>query len=143
MESSQEKRQDVEIEKTKEFVGEILIVDDDPDTLFTIDELVKDCNCKTILANNGIECMEVLTHSTPDLILLDIMMPEMDGFETIKNIRMNEQWKDLPVFAVTARAMTNDKDVILKHGFNDYIPKPVNSSLMASKINQIFTRIDA
>jgi len=64
----------VEIEETKDFLGEVLIVDDDSDTLFTIDEMVKDCNCKTILAKNGIECMEVLKHSTPDLILLDIMM---------------------------------------------------------------------
>jgi len=132
-----------EIENTKELLGEVLIVDDDPDTLFTINELVKDCNCKTILAKNGIECLEVLKNSNPDLILLDIMMPEMDGFETIKRIRINEKWKDLPVFAVTARAMVNDKDVILKHGFDDYIPKPVNSSLIELKINQILTRIDA
>ena len=124
-------------------LGEVLIVDDDPDTLFTINELVKDCNCKTILAKNGIECLEVLKHSNPDLILLDIMMPEMDGFETIKNIRKNEQWKDIPVFAVTAKAMANDKDIILKHGFDDYIPKPVKSTIITFKINQIFTRIDA
>jgi two-component system chemotaxis sensor kinase CheA len=124
-------------------LGEILIVDDDPDTLFTINEMVEDCNCKTTLAKNGIECLEVLKHSTPDLILLDIMMPEMDGFETIKNIRKNEKWKDIPVFAVTAKAMANDKDIILKHGFDDYIPKPVNSTLITFKINQIFAKINA
>ena len=132
-----------ETEKTKEFVGEVLIVDDDPDTLFTIDELVKDCNCKTILAKNGIECMEVLKHSSPDLILLDIMMPEMDGFETIKNIRKDEKLKDIPVFAVTAKAMASENDIILKHGFDDYIPKPVNTTSITSKINKIFTIIDA
>jgi signal transduction histidine kinase/CheY-like chemotaxis protein len=132
-----------EIEKIREFLGEVLIVDDDPDTLFTIDELVKDCNCKTILANNGIECMEVLTHSTPDLILLDIMMPEMDGFETIKRIREDKKLKIIPVFAVTAKAMASENDIILKHGFDDYIPKPVNSNLITSKINKIFTKINA
>ena len=132
-----------ETEKTKEFVGEVLIVDDDPDTLFTIDELVKDCNCKTILAKNGIECMEVLKHSSPDLILLDIMMPEMDGFETIKNIRKDEKLKDIPVFAVTAKAMASENEIILKHGFDDYIPKPVNTTSITSKINKIFTIIDA
>ncbi|MCH6575157.1 MAG: response regulator [Bacteroidetes bacterium] len=130
----------IEIQETKEYMGEVLIVDDDPDTLFTIDEMVKDCNCKTILAKNGIECMEVLKHSTPDLILLDIMMPEMDGFETIKCIRKDEKWKDIPVFAVTAREMANDKDIILKHGFNDYIPKPVKSTIITFKINQVFTK---
>jgi signal transduction histidine kinase/CheY-like chemotaxis protein len=132
----------VEIEEAKEFVGKVLIVDDDPDTLFTIDEIVKDSNCKTILAKNGIECMEVLNHSTPDLILLDIMMPEMDGFETLKNIRKDEKLKDIPVFAVTAKAMASENDIILKHGFDDYIPKPVNSNLITSKINKIFTKIN-
>jgi two-component system chemotaxis sensor kinase CheA len=124
-------------------LGEVLIVDDDPDTLFTIDEMVKDCNCKTILAKNGIECLDKLKQSTPDLILLDIMMPEMDGFETIKNIRESAEWKDIPVFAVTARAMANDKEIILKHGFTDYIPKPVKSTIITFKIKQLFTKIDA
>jgi len=137
------KKDSEEIEKTQEFLGEVLIVDDDPDTLFTIDEMVKHCNCKTILAKNGMECMEVLKHSTPHLILLDIMMPEMDGFETIKNIRKDEKLKNIPVFAVTAKAMASDNDIILKHGFDDYIPKPVNSTLIISKINKIFTKIDA
>jgi len=136
-------KESIEIEETKEYLGEVLIVDDDPDTLFTIDEMVKDCNCKTILAKNGVECMEVLKHTTPDLILLDIMMPEMDGFETIKNIREDEKWKDIPVFAVTAKAMANDKEIILKHGFNDYIPKPVKSTIITIKINQVFTKVGA
>ena len=132
-----------EIENTKEFLGEVLIVDDDPDTLFTLDEILKHCNCKTILANNGMECMEVLKHSIPNLILLDIMMPEMDGFETIKNIRKDEKLKNIPVCAVTAKAMASDNDIILKHGFDDYIPKPVNSNLIKTKINKLFTKIDA
>jgi CheY-like chemotaxis protein len=71
------------------------------------------------------------------------MMPEMDGFETIKNIRNDKKWKDIPVFAVTAKAMASDNDIIIKHGFDDYIPKPVNSTLISSKINKIFTKIDA
>ena len=130
----------IEIQETIEYMGEVLIVDDDPDTLFTIDEMVKDCNCKTILAKNGIECMEVLKYSTPDLILLDIMMPEMDGFETIKCIRKDVKWKDIPVSAVTEREMANDKDIILKHGFNDYIHKPVNSTIITFRINQVLAK---
>jgi signal transduction histidine kinase/CheY-like chemotaxis protein len=133
----------VEIKGESEYLGEVLIVDDDPDTLFTIDEMVKDCKYKTILAKNGIECLEVLKKTTPDLILLDIMMPEMDGFETIKKIRENDDWKNLPVFAVTAKAMANDKDIIIKHGFNDYIPKPVKSTIITFKLNQLLTQIEA
>ena len=132
-----------EIDKTKDFIGKVLIVDDDPDTLFTIDEMVKDCKCKTILAKNGIECLKVLEHEIPQLILLDIMMPGMDGFQTIENIRKNEKLKDIPVFAVTAKAMASENDIILKHGFDDYIPKPVSSAIITAKISKIFTKIDA
>ena len=148
--SSNKKKNEVNISKeanksseSKEFLGRVLIVDDDPDTLFTINEMVKDCNCETILAKNGIECLDILNQSTPDLILLDIMMPVMDGFETIKNIRENPEWKNIPVFAVTARAMANDKEIILKQGFNDYIPKPVKSTIITFKIQQILSKVNA
>ncbi|HEY7750695.1 MAG TPA: response regulator, partial [Ignavibacteriaceae bacterium] len=118
------------------YSAEVLIVDDDADTLFTINEIVQACGCKTILAKNGQECLNVLQTKTPDLILLDIMMPVMDGFQTIKRIRADKRLAEIPVLAVTARAMKDDKDIILKHGFNDYIPKPVNSSIISFKIEQ-------
>jgi CheY-like chemotaxis protein len=130
-------------ESKKNYKGSVLIVDDDQDTRFTLDEILQDCDCKTSLATNGIECLESLKESVPDLILLDIMMPKMDGFETIKHIRENDKWKDIPVFAVTAKAMSNDMNVILKHGFTDYIPKPVNSSIISAKINELLIKIDA
>jgi signal transduction histidine kinase/CheY-like chemotaxis protein/HAMP domain-containing protein len=122
-------------------LGKVLLVDDDQDTLFTIDEMAKACNCETILATNGVECIQVLEKTIPDLILLDIMMPEMDGFQTIERIRRNSEWKNIPVVAVTARAMMNDKDIIIKHGFDDYISKPVKSSVITSKIQQFLTKI--
>ncbi len=120
---------------------EVLIVDDDPDTLFTISEIVQACNCRTQLANNGTECLNSLDKKMPDLILLDIMMPGMDGFQTISRIRQNENWRHIPIFAVTAKAMLEDKEVILRHGFDDYIPKPVNSSIMAFKIEKLFSKL--
>jgi len=121
--------------------GEVLIVDDDPDTLFTISEIVQACNCKTVLAKNGLECLRALELKLPDLILLDIMMPEMDGFQTISRIKQNEKWMHIPVFAVTAKAMLEDKEVILRHGFDDYIPKPVNSGVMAFKIEKLLSKL--
>ena len=124
----------------KEFRGEVLIVDDDADTLFTISEIVQACDCKTVLAKNGVECLKVLESKTPDLILLDIMMPEMDGFQTISRIKKNPKWAGIPVFAVTAKAMLDDKAVILRHGFDDYIPKPINSGVMAFKIEKLFSK---
>ena len=119
----------------------VLIVDDDDDTLFTMNEIVSACNYNTILAKNGVECLNILKQTKPDLILLDIMMPRMDGFQTLKKIRENPDWKDLTVFAVTARAMANDKNIILNQGFDDYISKPVDSTTITYKINQLFSKI--
>jgi signal transduction histidine kinase/CheY-like chemotaxis protein/HAMP domain-containing protein len=129
-----------EKEQQKAYQGVVLIVDDDPDSLFTIGEIVEICDCKTILANNGLECIQILEHTTPDLILLDIMMPELDGFQTISRIKQNEKWAHIPVFAITAKAMLEDKQVILRHGFDDYVAKPVNSGVLAFKIERLFTK---
>jgi len=126
--------------QAKNILGEVLIVDDDPDTLFTINEIVESCNYKTILAKNGVECLTKLENKVPDLILLDIMMPEMDGFQTLKRIRSNSAWSEITVIAVTAKAMLEDKEIILKHGFDDYIPKPVNPTVMSFKIKKAFSK---
>jgi signal transduction histidine kinase/DNA-binding response OmpR family regulator len=129
------------IDGTK-YKGKVLLVDDDQDTLFTINEIVQSCGCKTTMANGGKECIEHLESEIPDLILLDIMMPGMDGFQTLKKIRENEKWINIPVFAVTAKAMVGDREIILKQGFDDYIPKPVNAVTMAFKIEKLFTKSD-
>ncbi|MCL5028757.1 MAG: response regulator [Bacteroidetes bacterium] len=132
--------QSIVISRNKIYQGEVLIVDDDPDSLFTLKEIVEACECKTILAKNGIECLKTLEFKIPDLILLDIMMPEMDGFQVLHRIRQNERWAHIPVYAITAKAMLEDKEVILRHGFNDYVAKPINSGVLAFKIERLFTK---
>ena len=126
--------------KAHENFARVMIVDDDPETLFTLDEIVQSCGCSTYLAKNGIECLKLLEETTPDLILLDIMMPEMDGFQTIIKIRENKKWQELTVFAVTAKAMSDDKEIIIKQGFNDIIPKPVNATSLSFKIKQLISQ---
>jgi len=130
-----------EEEQVVDFYGEVLIVDDDPDTLFTLNEMVQATGCKTHIAKSGLECLRILENTRPDLILLDIMMPEMDGFQTLKNIRSHKDLAGIPIYAVTAKAMVGDKEIILKHGFNDYIPKPVKPTIISSKIAQLFSKI--
>jgi CheY-like chemotaxis protein len=150
--SDDKKPEDLQFEKRtsviedspeQNFVAEVLIVDDDSDTLYTLDEIVQSCGCNTILAKGGKECLAALEQSTPDLILLDIMMPELDGFQTIKQIKLNKKWTDIPVFAVTAKAMKDDKDIILKYGFSDYIPKPVNPTIVSFKIHKLISQLKA
>ena len=123
--------------------SEILIVDDDPDSLFTLNEILRAQNYRTRLVKNGLECLEYLEKKIPDLILLDIMMPEMDGFQTIQKIKENKKWIDIPIFAVTAKAMVNDKVVIFKHGFDDYITKPVEQSILLTKIEEVYKKLKA
>ncbi len=129
----------VEDKRSENSQGLVLIVDDDPDSLFTVNEIVQACECDTIMAKSGAECLSILESKNPDLILLDIMMPVLDGFQVLKRIRQNKRWDKIPVFAVTAKAMLEDREVILKNGFDDYIPKPVNAGIMAFKIEKVFT----
>lgn len=118
----------------------ILVVDDDKDTLFTVGEILKNIGCEVSNANNGAECLASLENHTPDLILLDIMMPIMDGFETIKKIRTNNETKNLIVYAITAQAMLDDLNIIKNNGFDDLITKPVNASTLSFKIQQAIQR---
>ncbi|CAG0909347.1 unnamed protein product, partial [Cyprideis torosa] len=114
----------------------ILIVDDDADARFTIGELVKSLGYETTFATNGYECLEKLKTEVPDLILLDIMMPKMDGFQTIKKIREHKDYKKLNVFALTAYAMLSDKEIIEKNGFDGLFTKPLNTSQIERKLNR-------
>ena len=114
----------------------VLVVDDDKDTLFTVGEILMNIGCEVINANNGVECLSALENHTPDLVLLDIMMPIMDGFETIKKIRTNNATKDIIVYAITAQAMLDDLNIIKNNGFDDLITKPVNASTLSFKIQQ-------
>src|ERR1035437_1113170 len=129
-------------ENNHNYLGKVLVVDDDPDTLFTINEILESCNCKTYLVKGGKECLNMLEQVIPDIILLDIMMPEMDGFQTIKKIKMHPKWAHVPVFAVTAKAMLEDKEVILHNGFDDYIPKPINSGILSMKIKKVLMNLN-
>ena len=93
-------------------------------------------NCNTILAKNGKECIEILENRSPDVILLDIMMPIMDGFKTIKVIRSMNKFASTPIIAVTARAMVEERNIIYKYGFNSFIPKPIDSKYLVNSLRQ-------
>lgn len=114
--------------------AQVLIVDDDPDSLFAMNEIVKQIGCATIIAKNGVQCIEVLESSLPDAILLDIMMPVMDGYEVIQRIRETEKFKKLPVIAVTAKDSLEEREVLLMKGFNAVVAKPVNAATLTFKL---------
>jgi CheY-like chemotaxis protein len=104
----------------------VLIVDDDMRNIFSLSSALAEKDMIIIEAENGKEALRQLEHN-PDtnLILMDIMMPEMDGYEAMRLIRTDERFKSLPIIALTAKAMKGDREDCLKAGASDYISKPV------------------
>ncbi len=102
----------------------VLVVDDEPDNLAIPAEILSFFGATVHTAQNGRESLEVLERVTPTFMLLDLSMPELDGWETLKRVRANPRVSDMPVIALTAHGMHGDKERGLKAGFNGYIIKP-------------------
>jgi len=86
-----------------------------------------------VIARNGIEALKALGDNADiDLVLMDIMMPEMDGIEAMQRIRQKPAWAKLPIIALTAKAMKDDQEKCLKAGANDYIAKPLDVEMLLS-----------
>ncbi|MFC0470611.1 response regulator [Halalkalibacter kiskunsagensis] len=113
----------------------VLVVDDDMRNVFALTTALEKQKMKVVFAENGKEALEVLeNHTSIDIILMDIMMPEMNGYETMQAIRKEEKWADLPILALTAKAMKSDKEKCINAGASDYISKPVNMEQLLSLI---------
>jgi CheY-like chemotaxis protein len=116
----------------------ILLVDDDNRNIFALTAVLKARGYPVIPAMDMRQAFEVLD-STPGigLILLDMMMPEMDGYEALTVLKQDARYKDLPVIAVTAQAMTGDRQKCLSAGADDYLSKPVDVDLLLEMLQKI------
>jgi CheY-like chemotaxis protein/HAMP domain-containing protein len=111
----------------------ILLVDDDTRNLFALANILEEKKIKVLVAQNGKESLESLNNNPDiDLVLMDIMMPEMDGYQAIREIRKQEKFRFLPIIALTAKAMKEDRSKCIDAGANDYITKPVNTDNLFS-----------
>ena len=102
----------------------VAVVEDNPDNRMLVQALLEDRYDLTEY-ETGVEAVEGLPHAIPDVVLLDISLPEMDGTEVLAWMRGQEALKDLPVIALTAHAMAGDREKYLSIGFNDYVTKPI------------------
>jgi len=111
----------------------ILLVDDDMRNVFALGNVLRNYDITVLPASNGQEALDVLAaHPEVDLVLMDIMMPVMDGYEAMRRIRAEVRWRDLPIVALTAKAMKGDRQKCLDAGASDYVTKPVDMDQLSS-----------
>ncbi len=111
----------------------ILVVEDDVRNVFALSNVLEPKGMKVTVARNGLEALEALERDPKlELVLMDIMMPEMDGIEATRAIRKQTKWAKLPIIALTAKAMKDDQQRCLEAGANDYIPKPLDVEMLLS-----------
>ncbi len=116
----------------------ILIIDDDKELTELLDEFLSEHKYKTQIYHNPVQAVKALEKQVPDLVLLDIMMPEMDGFQVLRKIR---ETLDLPVIMLTAKGEVSDKVVGLELGADDYLAKPFEPRELLARIQSILRRV--
>jgi CheY-like chemotaxis protein len=111
----------------------VLVVDDDVRNIFALNSILERRGMEVISANNGTDAIKVLEDLQDlSLVLMDVMMPEMDGYETMRRIRSNPRFRMLPIIALTAKAMKGDREKCLEAGASDYVAKPVDTGQLMS-----------
>ncbi len=111
----------------------VLLVDDDMRNVFALTHVIEDKGMDIVVAKNGKECLGCLDKNPDvDIVLMDIMMPEMDGYEATRQIRKQEKFRKLPIIAITAKAMAGDKNKCIEAGANDYLSKPIDTDKLVS-----------
>jgi signal transduction histidine kinase/CheY-like chemotaxis protein len=119
----------------------VLLVDDDPRNLFAISSVLESQGMDVLIAENGQEAIDILMNEPAiDLVLMDIMMPGMDGYSTMEVIRRQDNFTDLPIIALTAKAMVGDREKAIDAGASDYVTKPVAIDMLLDVMHRWLDR---
>jgi len=117
----------------------VLIAEDNPVNRELLRELLEIRGYTVSEACNGQEALAMVEQSPPNILLLDIGMPLLDGFAVVRKLRENPRFTSLPVVAVTAYAMQGDREKVMRSGFDGYLSKPVNSSSLVQELDRLLT----
>ncbi|KAA3626370.1 MAG: response regulator [Proteobacteria bacterium] len=114
--------------------GEILVVDDEPNIVLSLEFLMKKEGYGVRTASNGEEAMQIIRESKPDLVLLDVMMPRMDGYEVCQTVRSDPQLNDMLILMLTAKGREVEREKGLALGADDYVTKPFATRDLVEKV---------
>jgi len=123
--------------------GIILYIEDNEQNYYLVNVLLNTRGCKVLWAQDGQEGIEKAVQSRPDLILLDIQLPVMDGYEVARRLRSNPELSKIPIVAVTSYAMSGDREKALSAGCNGYIEKPIDPDTFLAQIDKYFPGTDS
>jgi len=118
----------------------ILVVEDEYDSIQMVSKILQHHGVEVQIAQNGRECIQVLQERLPTLIIMDLALPLMDGWETLHYIRTNPATAHLPVVAITAYHSVNLEEDAYRAGFNAYMPKPLETQALVSHLDRIINR---
>ena len=120
--------------------GEILVVDDEPNIVLSLEFLMKKEGYNVTTASNGVEALEFIKQLRPDLVLLDVMMPRMDGYEVCQAIRDDPELSSVRIIMLTARGRDVERDKGMALGADDYVTKPFATRELVEKVNSLLER---
>ena len=116
--------------------GRILVVEDNPDNMTLVEDILLSLGYDVLQAPDGERGVEIAYSEMPDLILMDLALPKMDGWTAARQIKTDPATCDIPIIALTAHAMVGDRERAIESGCDDYVTKPVDVSQLAQKITQ-------
>ena len=113
----------------------ILLVEDNPESRYLFSFILRRAGCEVAEAKNGLEALRLVEASVPDLVIMDIQMPELDGYETVARMRADARLERVPIVGLSAYAMASDRDRALQSGFTGYIEKPIELGTFVQELS--------
>ena len=122
------------VRKKQKLSPVVLVVDDNPQNLELLVAYLEDIDCQTIAASSGLDAMDIVKKDPPDLILLDVMMPKISGFEVCRRLKNDPKTADIPIIMVTALNELGDIERAINSGTDDFLSKPVNKWELITRV---------